>query len=423
MKGGVKMDIALIQIASQKVPVAKGNQPQNQSVESAKNPTKTKSFDKVLNETVATSNESVRQTQQTPGDPKVVTPEQAKAEATEVVEAESLQELFDLLDITYDASMMFVEIAGETVAIDEMLNLEDLTAALGMSEEQLKEIIQQLLGEETPLTDVWSVLEQVPALLAQITAALNGEHNTVTPKEATQVVEFLKLAQMIGVKTDTVYQQEVQLAQAKDSLQMLVTTLQSVQQPQQEAPKTVLFQQVVKQVAQQSAKETEAPQVNVNQQQTATATKTVTVTLPAERSAQSEALVKEIQNLLSRSQMSNQQGSMKLLLKLFPENLGQIRIELVQKDGILSARLLASTSLGKELLDSNLQQLKSAFVAQNIQMERIDIAQSLQDAERNLRDQNFFNNFFRQQAEDKEENKDDEDEEKKSFSEYLNEEV
>ncbi|WP_332648415.1 flagellar hook-length control protein FliK [Lysinibacillus sp. 54212] len=416
------MDIAIMQMASQKVPVAKQKQPQSQSVESVKTPGETPSFDKVFNEAVATSDTSVHQ--QSTDDTTTGTQEQAIAEASEVVEAGSLQALFDLLGIAYDESMMFAEIAGETIAIEEMLNLEDLTAALGMTEEQLKGIIQQLLGEETPLNDVWSVLEQAPALLAQIASALKGEHNIVTPKEAAQVVEFLKLAQMVGMKTDTVYQQEFQLAQTKDSLQSLITRLQPVQQLQQEAPKTVLFQQVVKQATQQSsAKETEAPQVNVNHQQTTTQTKTVTITLPAERSAQSEALVKEIQNLLNRSQISNQQGSMKLLLKLFPENLGQIRIELVQKDGIMTARLLASTAVGKELLDSNLQQLKTAFVAQNIQMERIDVAQSLQDAGRNLRDQNFFNNFFRQQGEEQEENKEDEDEEKKSFSEFLSEEV
>ena len=119
--------------------------------------------------------------------------------------------------------------------------------------------------------------------------------------------------------------------------------------------------------------------------------------------------------------MSNNQGTIRLVLKLFPENLGQIRIEVMQKDGLMQARLLATTAAGKELLDSNLNQLKSAFVAQNIQMERIDVAQSLQDAERNNRDQNFLNNFFRQQQEEQEEKKDGEDEQQ-SFGEFLTEE-
>lgn len=88
---------------------------------------------------------------------------------------------------------------------------------------------------------------------------------------------------------------------------------------------------------------------------------------------------------------------------------------------MMQARLLATTSSGKELLDSNLHQLKTAFAAQNIQMDRIDVAQSLQDTERS-RDQNFFSNFFRQQQEEQEEKKN-EDEEQQSFDEFLAEEV
>ena len=114
----------------------------------------------------------------------------------------------------------------------------------------------------------------------------------------------------------------------------------------------------------------------------------------------------------------------KLSIKLYPENLGTIRIELVQQNGILTARLLASTALGRELLDSNAHQLKQAFVQQNIQVERLDIAQSLQDASRNNQDQNLFNNFFKNKQEEQDEKPTNEDEEKVSFSDFLlNEEV
>lgn len=43
----------------------------------------------------------------------------------------------------------------------------------------------------------------------------------------------------------------------------------------------------------------------------------------------------------------------------------------MQQDGVLSARLLTSTAVGKELLDSQLQQLKTAFAQQNIQMDQL----------------------------------------------------
>ena len=414
------MDIALLQMTQTRINNAKQSQfAQKSSSSYAK---ESNSFDKVFNDTMSGATASVEQQKQVAtNENEAITAEEAVAEVTEVVEATTLEEVFDVLGIEHDEAMLFAEIEGQLIPVEEMMNVEDLTAALGITKEELQSIIEQLLGEQMSMDDVWAILEQTPALLAQITAVLQGESNVVTPKEATKVVEFLKLAESLSVKTDTVYQQQYQLNQTKDLLQSFASQFQSA--TQQETTKNATFQQVVQQLTQTAVKqETDTTQVNANQQQTTTVTtKTVTVTLPAQPSAQSEALTKEIQNLLNRSQLSNNQGTMRLVLKLFPENLGQIRIEVMQKDGILQARLLATTAVGKELLDSNLNQLKSAFVSQNIQMERIDVAQSLQDAERNNRDQNFLNNFFRQQQEEQEEKKDGEDEQQ-SFSEFLTEE-
>ena len=414
------MDIALLQVTQTRINTAKQSQPTQTS---SSNYTKeSNSFDKVFNDTMSGTNAPVEQQKQVAAnDSQAITAEEAVTEVTEVVEATTIEEVFDVLGIEHDEAMLFAEIEGQLIPVEEMMNLEDLTAALGITKEELEAILQQLLGEQMPMNDVWAVLEQTPALLAQITAVLQGESNVVTPKEATKVVEFLKLAETLSVKTDTVYQQQYQLNQTKDLLQSFVNQFQSV--TQQETTKSTTFQQVVQQLTQTTVKqEADTTQVNASQQQATTVTtKTVTVTLPAQPSSQSEALAKEIQNLLNRSQLSNNQGTIRLVLKLFPENLGQIRIEVMQKDGLMQARLLATTAAGKELLDSNLNQLKSAFVAQNIQMERIDVAQSLQDAERNNRDQNFLNNFFRQQQEEQEEKKDGEDEQQ-SFSEFLTEE-
>lgn len=414
------MDIALLQMTQTRINTAKQSQPMQTS--SSNYAKESNSFDKVFNDTMSGTNAPVEQQKQVAAnDSQAITAEEAVTEVTEVVEATTLEEVFDVLGIEHDEAMLFAEIEGQLIPVEEMMNLEDLTAALGITKEELEAILQQLLGEQMPMNDVWAVLEQTPALLAQITAVLQGESNVVTPKEATKVVEFLKLAETLSVKTDTVYQQQYQLNQTKDLLQSFVNQFQSV--TQQETPKSATFQQVVQQLTQTTVKqEADTTQVNASQQQATTVTtKTVTVTLPAQPSSQSEALAKEIQNLLNRSQLSNNQGTIRLVLKLFPENLGQIRIEVMQKDGLMQARLLATTAAGKELLDSNLNQLKSAFVAQNIQMERIDVAQSLQDAERNNRDQNFLNNFFRQQQEEQEEKKDGEDEQQ-SFSEFLTEE-
>lgn len=395
---------------------------------------KTEGFEDVFNKLVA-SKETTHSTETTSNSPEEVDVEQLG----EVLETESMEELLDLLGISHDDGLLMIQAGdeGQAVAIDEMMNLDDLLAVFNMNPQQLMGTLQQIIGSEQQpvVTDIWSLIglvnEQAPKVISQLTAALQGEHN-VTPKEAKQFLEFLKLAQVVGKNTDLLGDQPLQLAQLKDLFQNLVSEVQTTQttQTSQTTGKVPIqgFQQVVQQVVKQT--ETQADSVNdsVNQSTTTTTTttKTITISLPTtEKSVASEALVKEIQSLLNRSQIAKSQGTMKLLLKLNPENLGSIRIELLQKDGVLSARLLASTSTGKELLDSQLNQLKSAFAQANIQMDRIDIAQSLQQTDHNFRDQNMFGNLFKQQQEQEDtEPKEQDDEEAISFSEFLkNEEV
>ncbi len=342
-----------------------------------------------------------------------------------ILNAESMEEVLDLLGIPHDDGLLMLQLGedGKAVAMDEMLNLDNILNTLGIDEEQLQKIVQQLLGEEKEASDVWELLSlvdaQAPILQAQIGAALQGE-GQVTPKEATQLLQVLKLAQLVGQKTDLTSNQENLLSSVKDILTSLQTQVGT-----QVSTKTTItfplqgFQQV--QVTKQSETSTNDM---VTPQTVQTKPDTFQVTLPTAKPAQSEALLKEMQAIINRAQISNAQGITRLTIKLYPENLGTVRIELVQNDGVLTARLLASTAHGRELLDSQAHQLKQAFVQQNIQVDRLDIAQSLQDADRQQRDQSFFNNFFKQQQDDEQEPNNNDDDEGLSFSDYLiNEEV
>ena len=91
----------------------------------------------------------------------------------------------------------------------------------------------------------------------------------------------------------------------------------------------------------------------------------------------SEQFVKSFENILSKANFSNANGVQKLLIRLNPENLGSLRIELIQKDGTMVAKILATTAQAKELLDRQVQGLKHAFMNQNIQVEKIEISQQM----------------------------------------------
>ncbi|MGX2959262.1 flagellar hook-length control protein FliK [Peribacillus sp. JNUCC 23] len=102
--------------------------------------------------------------------------------------------------------------------------------------------------------------------------------------------------------------------------------------------------------------------------------------LTVEKSGQpitQEQFVKAFETILNKSSFTNANGTQKLLIQLNPEHLGSMRIELIQKDNVMVARIMATTTQAKEMLESQLQGLKHSFVGQGIQVEKIEISQQL----------------------------------------------
>lgn len=424
MKGGEKIvDVAMMQMINKTVPTktaaTKSTTVGNAEGKIGSTPKKENlsNFGSVFGQVLTSSTETTQSSKTTSSN--------ELADLQALLNADSMEEVLDLLGISHDDGLLMLQLGedGKAVALDEMLHLENILNALGIDEEQLQKIVQQLLGEEKEASDVWELLTlvdaQAPVLQANISTALQGE-GQVTPKEASQLLQVLKLAQLVGQKTDLTASQEDLLTTVKSlltSLQTQVGTLQVTTKTTVTLP-LLGFQQVVQQVQVTKQSDTNSNDM-LTPQTVQTKPDTFHVTLPTAKPAQSEALLKEMQAIINRAQISNAQGITRLTIKLYPENLGTVRIELVQNDGVLTARLLASTAHGRELLDSQAHQLKQAFAQQNIQVDRLDIAQSLQDADRQQRDQSFFNNFFKQQQDEEQDQKSDDEDEAMSFSDYL----
>ncbi|XXM73523.1 flagellar hook-length control protein FliK [Lysinibacillus sphaericus] len=139
---------------------------------------------------------------------------------------------------------------------------------------------------------------------------------------------------------------------------------------------------------------------------------------PTKSTLQYEQFVKELQTILSRSNLQTLPNMNKLLIKLYPEQLGSLRIELLQTNGIMTARILATTSAAKEMLDSQLQGLKHAFTSQNLQVDKIEVSQALSDPERQSKGQSHQQNGQSKQAPE-DTHKDNEEQESAGFKEYL----
>ncbi|MGF2615651.1 flagellar hook-length control protein FliK [Rossellomorea vietnamensis] len=105
-----------------------------------------------------------------------------------------------------------------------------------------------------------------------------------------------------------------------------------------------------------------------------------------------EQFVKEFANILGRSQMMHTPNMSKLLIKLYPEQLGSLRIEILQQNGVMTARILASTKAAKDILDSQLTGLRQALSSQNLQVEKIEVAHTLNEMNRQERQPSQQNN-------------------------------
>lgn len=339
-----------------------------------------------------------------------------KTNLSQMLNANSVEEIFQLLGITFEDGFVFPK-GEEVMALEDLMNVEDMLAIFQMDLKQFNEELQHLLGKEVNIQNLSDFLqlvnEEFPMLQVQLQASLQKGGEEV--KEAERLLQLVKLTQLTSEETGF----------SIDQPEKLVGLQKIVQAATHMVEKTITtkeasidgFQKII---------QMEVVEVPNQPNAQGTVTRTVTVTLPnAERATQAEELVKQIEALINRSALTNKQGTIKLLLKLYPEQLGSIRIEFMQKEGMLTARLLASTAIGKEMLDSQLHQLKQSLVQQNIQLDRIDIQQSLQETD--FRDQSLFGNLFKQQSQREDDEKQDEHQEEQdqiSFQELLeNEEV
>lgn len=78
--------------------------------------------------------------------------------------------------------------------------------------------------------------------------------------------------------------------------------------------------------------------------------------------------------------INNQNGSMEAKFLLSPDHLGQIEVKLTVQNGEVSAQILADTTIAKEALEAQLQQLKQALIQQGLTVQKLDVVQQTPQA-------------------------------------------
>lgn len=331
-----------------------------------------------------------------------------------ILNASSIEELGNILNLNLNPK-----------DFSNGLSLDKVLKALGINKEELLKTIQQLTGKQSKAEDVWNMLaginENSPVMVQNLLSSIKGDADSkISKTHASQLLQFLKMIQLVAPKTDLTLKQEYQSFQVKE----LLTTL-SAKAEQAQTQTSMGFSQLIKPSSKiqplniKLVDPSASDGLSTVQTSTMTANTSFTITLPTNKANQAEAFVKEFQAIMNRSQFSNNAAGTKLLIKLYPENLGSIRVELAQKDGVLTARLLASSTIGKEMLESQLQQLKQGLANQNIQLDRIEVAQALTETNRHERGQQQFQQAFKQHTDDQQQQKKDDQEEESNFNDFL----
>ncbi|MCL7746470.1 flagellar hook-length control protein FliK [Halalkalibacter alkaliphilus] len=89
---------------------------------------------------------------------------------------------------------------------------------------------------------------------------------------------------------------------------------------------------------------------------------------------QQQQFLRQLHSILKRGTFTQTpQGFQTLSIKIYPEHLGRLNIQLTQQEGMITARIIAGTSATRELVETQLQQLRQAFVQQQIQVDRIEV--------------------------------------------------
>lgn len=92
-------------------------------------------------------------------------------------------------------------------------------------------------------------------------------------------------------------------------------------------------------------------------------------------------------HVLKNMKITMSEGFSEAKLSLFPKNLGHVDVKISMHDGQLFAQFAADTLAGKQMLESQLPQLRQALLTQGLQVEKLEVTQN----------QNMSSNMFQEQ--------------------------
>ncbi|QDP40179.1 flagellar hook-length control protein FliK [Radiobacillus deserti] len=285
----------------------------------------------------------------------------------EAGEENVLQQINKLIEEQPDLKNLVVAFLGQieqtTVVNVESKSLDsDTVAKLNAMFEQVKGLLQQLSSQgEVPKETQMKLLK----LLEQWTAV---------EKQAGQSAQSL-LTNESGLqsKEQTIWSKLLDAYQKRETFQGQQKYQQSAQVTSSDIGKWV--KQLVNSVGTTAVDDVSAGQAPVGTTLTNMPMSQVEQYIihvgqgNSEETAETK-LLNEIQRVLQSSKFLSKNNNSQLFLKLRPEHLGDILIKMTQLNGETTVKILVQSQAAKDMLESNMHQLKHMFSPQQVVVEK-----------------------------------------------------
>lgn len=110
--------------------------------------------------------------------------------------------------------------------------------------------------------------------------------------------------------------------------------------------------------------------------------KSLVLATPTGAPIATDQIQEQVESILKNSTFTRIGDSQKMVIRLTPEHLGSLKIELIQNEGNLVAKIMTETAEAKEKLETHLSSLKHGLTSQNITVDKIEISYNPSQQER-----------------------------------------
>lgn len=347
-------------------------------------------------------------------------PEDTK-EQLETITAEVKEVLEEKLDVSEEELVQAMEELGITI-----LDLADptkvtqlvmeLTGSQDGSELLLNPDLQTLMSEVTELLgQLAEGLNLTPEEMQQLSEQLSELQQNMTMEEVTEQPQLENVSVNAEVQPETEVQDNVALTETKEtevqSGRKAEETVASdtARQVEEEADAQTLVKQTEDVAEEQSGEETkkdtsnqqktELPETTaksqtgtkgslqeqvsfqtttqtINNGQTVEVVQTVTQT-----QIDVESILRQISQM---TRISVTQAQSSIEMQLNPENLGKVYLQVISKEGAITAQIAAQNEAVKEVIESQIAVLKENMNQQGMKVEAIEVTVASHEFERNL---------------------------------------